>query len=209
MEAMHPFLESAAVGVDVLDGVDARDDADTGGQVHRTVRNAHRARHRAEGLTALDAENGVTCQERLECGSDVFLVRLHKHKVGGVPGAVPAHQHRNLFVGPAALRRLAAPRAGRTRKPAFLALGRGQEVGFVSLGNARKRGRLLGVGQVQEAIAPAEGGVAMHFARRRAPAHATALCHVVCVFQPLVLVPQTGQRRPRQALKVALQAPQR
>ena len=43
MDTMHPFLESTTVGVDVLDGVDARDDAipaakfKRGGIVPKTV----------------------------------------------------------------------------------------------------------------------------------------------------------------------------
>lgn len=53
MEPTHPFLESAAVGVDVLNMVDPSDYADTPSQIHRAMHNAQLPCRRAQRATAI------------------------------------------------------------------------------------------------------------------------------------------------------------
>lgn len=128
MESVHPFLEPAIVSVDVLDMVNTRDHAYSLRQVHRSMDDAHFARDRAQCLAAIGTQNGVGCQDRLQDSADMFLVRAFQHEVRHAARAIPANQHRNLFVRQAAFAGLAASLAGRARKPAFLAFERFEEL---------------------------------------------------------------------------------
>ena len=197
VETAHPFLEPAAAGVDVLDRVDTCNHPDACGQIDRAMTDACLPRDRAQCTAPSVQSDDIACQGRLEYSSNVFLVRFLQNEVGGVSDAIPANQGRSFFIGQAALRSFASPLARRTRQPAFLVFSRLKKECFVGIGNACQSGRLLGVGPLKETMPPAQGGVAMRLAGLCALTHAIVLRHLLGVFQPLVLVSQTRQRRPR------------
>src|SRR5450759_1571953 len=66
LEAAQPALETAVVGIDVLDVVDAGDDADAGGQINRAVRHADLAGGGRECPRAVGAKDGVLAQNGLQ-----------------------------------------------------------------------------------------------------------------------------------------------
>jgi len=201
VETAHPFLESAIVGIDVLNMVNPGNNTNTSGQVNRTMSDADFPCGGSQSLAAIRAENGILRQNGLEGCTDVLLVGLDQHEVGCATGPIPADQHGNLFVRQTALRCLTAPLAGCTRHPALLAFERFEEKGFIRFGNACKTHGLLLVGQGEKPMAPAEGRVPMHFASFRALAYALSFRHLPCVFQPLVFVAQPGEWRARKGIE--------
>lgn len=112
VEAAHPLLESAIVGIDVLDMIDTGDDTLTSGQIDRAVGDAHFFRYRRQRLFSVGAQNDIVRQKRLERGADMHLVGLLQDDVSGVSGAIPADQNSGLFFRQAALAGFAAPLAG-------------------------------------------------------------------------------------------------
>jgi hypothetical protein len=72
---------------------------------------------------------------------------------------------------------------------------------FVGLGNPAQQRRAVGAGQCQEAVTPAERGVAVHAELCRGLAHRVRGQHAVQVAQPALLVMQPGQRRAGQRIE--------
>jgi hypothetical protein len=59
METPHPTFEPTVIGIDVLDVVDACDDANACGQVDRAVGEVEVLRHRAVDTGAIAAEDRI------------------------------------------------------------------------------------------------------------------------------------------------------
>jgi hypothetical protein len=130
-------------------------------------------------------------------------LRIHplQHGIGGSSQAVPADKHGDLLVGHPPCFRLTAPPAGRARQTALLPLERFQKEGLVNFGNTAQTPRLLTVGQGQEAVAPAERGVAVDIAGLRAFPDAVAFRQLLGILQPLVFMPQACQGGARQGVE--------
>jgi hypothetical protein len=201
VEAAHPLLESAIVGIDVLDMIDTGDDTLTSGQIDRAVGDAHFFRYRRQRLFSVGAQNDIVRQKRLERGADMHLVGLLQDDVSGVSGAIPADQNSGLFFRQAALAGFAAPLAGCPTQALSSTLLRFKEVGFIGFGNARQADHLLAVGQTQETVAPAECRVGMNAHRCGAFADARSIDQLLCVGDPFRFVPKSGQRRIGQGIE--------
>lgn len=204
VKSAHPLFEPTIVGIDVLNVVDLGDNPNACGQIDRTVGDAHFPSGGAQCLAAVGAEDSIACQYGLERSADVHLVSLLQNEVGCAPGTITANQHRNLFVGQAALRSLATALAGRSCHSLFLALERFKEKGLVRFGNANQARGLLFIGQRKKTMTPAECRVAMHVTGFGTFANALPFGHLLRVFQPLVLVAQSSQRRSCQRIECGL-----
>jgi len=217
MESLHPRLESAVVGIDVLHVIYLGNHPDARRQIDSAVSDAHCPSGSYYGLAAVGAEDRITGQNWLKGGVNVRLIRFLKNEVGGVPVTVTTNQNRNLFVGQASFRRFAAPQAGCTHHALFFALERFKEECLVRFGNAHQVRRLLLIGQHEKAVTSTECGVAVYVAGLGAFAYALPFGHWLRVRQPFVFVPQPGQRCSRQRIEgglagrapVALQAGRR
>ena len=108
VEAAHPGLQAAAIGIDVLHVIDPGDDADAGGQIHGTVGKPHFAGHANHCPAAIRAQNGACGQYWLKGIVDVRPVILLQYEIGRAGGPVTANQHRNLLIGQSTLGGLAA-----------------------------------------------------------------------------------------------------
>ena len=204
MESSHPSLESAVVGVDVLHVINLGNHPDTRRQIDFVVGNPHLPGGCNQCLAAVGAKDGIRGQNGLEGRANVRLIRFLKNEVGGASGTVTADQHRNLFVGQASFRRFPAALAWCTFHAFLLPLERFKEECLVRFGNTDQVCRLLLIGQRKKTMTPAEGGVAVHVAGLGAFANALPFGHLLRVRQPFVLVPQPGQRRPRQGIEGGL-----
>ena len=204
VEAPYPIFESAVVGVNVLHVIDLGDHPNARRQIDRAMGDSHFPSGSTQRLPAVGAENDIACQEGLERGADVRSIGLLENEVGRASGTITANQHRNLFVGQAAFRGLAATLAGSARHTLLLALERFKEKRLVRFGNADQAQGLLLIGQRQKTMAPAERRVAMHLTNFGASANALSFGHLLRVVQPLVLVTQSGQRRSRQCVEGGL-----
>ena len=194
VEAAHPAFESAIVGIDVLDVINAGDDTLTSGQIDRPVGNPHFFGYRRQCLFSVGAQNDIGRQKRLENGPDVGLIGLLQHEVCRVSGAIPADQDSSLFFRQAALAGFATPLAGRPTQTLSSALLRLKKVGFIGFGNARQADRLLTVGQTQEAVAPAKCRVGMNANGCGAFADARSFNQLFRVDHPFRFVAKSGQR---------------
>ncbi len=204
METAHPRLEPTIVGIDVLHVIDLGDHPNARREIDRTVSDSHFPGGSTQGLSAVCAENDIACQEGFERRADVLLVSLLQNEIGGTPRSITTNQHRNLFVRQTAFRGLAATFARRTSHSLLLALERFKEKRLVRFGNTDQAQGLLLVRQRQKTMAPAESRVAMHLTDFGAFANTSPFGHLLCVFQPLVLVAQSCQRRSCQRIECSL-----
>ncbi len=195
VEAAHPFLESAIVGIDVLDMIDTSDDTLTSGQIDRPVGEAHFFRHCRQRLLSVAVQNDIGCQKRHEHSADMCLVGLLQDEVSSVSGAIPADYDIGLFFGQPALAGFATPLAGCPTQSLSLTFLRFKKAGFLGFGNARQANRLLAVGQTQEAVAPTECRVGMNAHRCGTFADARSIDQLLCVGDPFRFVPKSGQGR--------------
>ncbi len=121
-----------------------------------------------------------------------------------LPARITTNQHRNLFIGQAALGGLAATFARRSWHCLLPALERFKEKGFICFSDAHQAGGLAAVGLHKKSMAPAKGGVAMHVTGLGAFTHALPLLHLPRVVQPLVFVAQSRQRCSCQCIECGL-----
>ena len=211
----------------MLDGRSVRKSADALG-VHRNT--SFRWRHRFLHLAKDDRPPALA---GIAEADELFLLESQKgsrqldrppRKRGGVASRrginrehvcvlVARDQHADVFAVDAAPAGHAAALAWRTVQLAR-ALLRFEQEQFVGFGDAGQGWRTVVLGQVQEAVAPAEAGVAVHPERIGAFAHRPAVEHMFQVVQPFDTVAQPGQGRAAQgaegastgAAAVALQA---
>jgi hypothetical protein len=214
VEAVHPFLQAAIVGIDVLDMINTRDDALTGCQIDWPMRDPHFSGGSSQGLCTIGAQNDIRRQKRLERSANVFLVGLLQHEVCGVSRPIPANQDRRLFFGCTVFARFSAPFAGSPLQPLPFAFLRLKEVGFVYLSDSCQAHRLLAVGQLQKPVTPTECSIGVHPNGSSTFAYARSRHQLRRVFNPLRFVPQSSQRgvgqgiegRPARAATIPLQA---
>lgn len=81
----------------------------------------------------------ILSEQGFQDGCDMLLVRRFKNEVGGASRVITDDQHRHLRGRQATLLRSTTPLARRAIQPLALSLVRPQEVGFIGLGNPRKR----------------------------------------------------------------------
>lgn len=120
VETVHPFLQATIVGIDVLDVINTRDDALTGGQIDWPMRDPHFSGDGSQGLCTIGTQNDISRQKRLERSANVLLVGFLQHKICGVSRPIPANQDRRLLFGSAAFTRFAARLRGSRASPFLL-----------------------------------------------------------------------------------------
>ena len=170
VEARHPTLEPAVVGVDVLDVEGLVDHADAGAEVDGGVGNVGGLGKAAVDRGAIGAQHRIGVHEGPEHGRHGRGVGLWQYRVRGARAAVAHDQHGDLLVRQAALRGRTAALTRRARQMALALVGF-EEVGLVGLDDPVPVGRLDLGREGQEAVAPAERGVLVAH-RRGAPPRA-------------------------------------
>src|SRR3954447_13647437 len=110
VEAAHPALQPAVVGVHVLDVEGPVADADAGRDVDRLVADAALGGEGGVGLSTIRAQHGIAGDDRPERCPDGLSPKVGQHGIGGVAGAVAGDQRRDPLGREAAFARpLAAP----------------------------------------------------------------------------------------------------
>ena len=98
LEAHHPALKAALVGVDVLDVIAADCPlARAGDECH--LRDAGSRREHLIGLVAVSHEYGVLGYDGLEVRADRFCAEVCEHRVGGLAVTIPHDQDGVMLVG--------------------------------------------------------------------------------------------------------------
>src|SRR3954471_24981374 len=214
--------------VTIVDGLDVEFAADalTGSLVEDFVGDAQGGGAGGIAGAAIGDQQGIGADDRLEgCGQGR---RGHRgqDRADGRTGTVGSDQDRNLFVGQAALLRLAASLAGlaigQVRSglaflgplPDTIPLPALQDKGFIRLDNALQL-PAAGLNRVKEAMTPAESGAHRHAAALGRSPHRIALGQAGPKRQPLFLAVKPGYRRAGQGAKgpaaglaeIALQTP--
>src|SRR3954453_20790697 len=112
VEAAHPALQPAVVGVHVLDVEGAVAHPDPGGDIDRLVADATLSGEGDVGLGTVRADDGVAGDHGPERRGDGVGPQAGHHGVGGVAGAVAGDQRRDLLGREAPLARPLAAAAG-------------------------------------------------------------------------------------------------
>src|SRR5208282_3903393 len=116
MEAAHPFLEPAMIGIHIVDVEVGRVRARLSWRWQDVMGNASLLGEGDDGPAAVAAELVGGCDNAAQCSCDGRPVELGQDGVNGGAGAVSRNDHRDLFGGQAALCCLAAPLACLARK---------------------------------------------------------------------------------------------
>ena len=199
-EAANPALESAVIGIHVLDVIDAGDDTDASGQIDRAVRDADLLGARRQGAGTIRAKDGVLTQNGLQGSGDVLRIAARQDEVGSCAGTIPTDQHRNLFFGSAALGGLSAPLARCAGEPA-LPLVRLQEECLIGFRDTHQNVCLQAFRQRKEAMAPAERRLLGDVQARGSLVERQPITQGGRLFEPLALHPQSRQRRAGQRVE--------
>src|SRR4051812_7505421 len=198
VEAAHPALQPAVVGVHVLDVEGAVAHPDPGGDIDRLVADAALGGEGGVGPGAVPAEDGGGGDHGPERRGDGVGAEVGQHGVGGVAGAVAGDQRRDLLGRePALARPLAAPARSPRGRDAATAPSAGALVGpakegLVRLDHAAQR-LARRPPRAQEPVPPAEAGRQVHAAVGGGLGQAHAPRERLAVAQPARLLAQPRQ----------------
>src|SRR5271166_1763372 len=115
VEAAHPFLKPAVIGIDVVDMKIGSLRARVAGRWHDVSWDGGPSGKGNDSRAAVAAELVGRRYNAAKSGGNGYPVQLGQDSIGGCTLAVSRHDHRNLFGGKATLGRLAASLARRAR----------------------------------------------------------------------------------------------
>ena len=109
IEPPHPPLQSAVVGVDVLDMENLLLHPDTCLDIQGLVSNSSLFGHRLECFAPIRTEERILAEDRYEGRSKMLGIKPLKHCIEGLPMAVTSDQNGDLFGGKPRLGRFSPP----------------------------------------------------------------------------------------------------
>ena len=200
IESLHPLLESAVVGVDVLDMKQGLFFVDELVRRNQLVGDALAVHESPQGVATINAHNVFLRDHTTDEQFDGFGRKVRQNPVRGAAKTVTGHQNGDLLTGNTSLGGLSAPFPGgaaqfATPLPGF------QNVCFICFCDSVKFRWLIGCSRLEEAMPPAKGRGHCNAAVFGARADAFAIMQSFGVGNPLVLFPEIGQGCPSERIE--------
>lgn len=99
IESLHPSLQPAVVGIDVLNMENPFLHPDASLDIHGLVGNSGILYHSLEGFAPVGAQEGILPKHRLKGGPEMLRINSIKNRIKGLTIAIPGNQNGNLLTG--------------------------------------------------------------------------------------------------------------
>src|ERR1035437_8244674 len=158
MEFHHPLLESAVIGIDVLDMIDAAYNPLTCCNINRAMCNSHMFGDYLVCGCTIGTYHHILIQKGFEHGFDLLRTHAWQNKISCFAMTVTHYQHGYLFCRRASFCRFTPTLMGYSGQETLPLEGLKKER-FVCFDNAAHLGRLLGCRCAQKAMSPFKASV--------------------------------------------------
>ena len=97
-KSLHPSLQPAVVGIDVLDMENPLLHSDASLDIHSLVGNSSILCHSLEGFAPVGAQESILPKHRLKGGPEMLRINSIKNSIKGLTIAIPSNQNGNLLI---------------------------------------------------------------------------------------------------------------
>ncbi len=99
IESLHPSLQPAVVGIDVLDMENPFLHPDASLDIHGLMGNSGILCHSLEGFAPVGAQESILPKHRLKGAPEMLRINSIKNRIKGLTIAIPGNQNGNLLNG--------------------------------------------------------------------------------------------------------------